>query len=214
MKIMKRIIVIHLALFLFSSQAYSQQLLNTEWQVYVGSPVTDTLQIEYKTDSSILYLSDTILVISNYYETGDTLSIVDIGGAAACPLSDTGSYTFGFVADTLKFVLISDPCFGRGDFFSNNLIIRLNTGVSNSYETPEVEVYPNPNPEGIFKFKIKTKGSYDITIEIYSIQGKRLKRITNLRSTKVTIDLSSYANGIYIARIGSKQFSKIFKLIK
>jgi len=135
---MKKILVIHLALYLISSQAYSQQLLNTQWQVLIGNPVTDTMRLEYKVDTSILYSSDTVLVKSNYYETNDTISIIDIGGPSACLLSDTGLYKFEIVGDTLKFYLISDPCFGRADFFNNNLIIRLKTGISKLIENPEV----------------------------------------------------------------------------
>ena len=57
-------------------------------------------------------------------------------------------------------------------------------------------------------------GNYDLTFELYSIQGKRLKRINKVINTNITIDLSTYANGVYIANIGNKHFSKIFKLIK
>jgi hypothetical protein len=60
-----------------------------------------------------------------------------------------------------------------------------------------MSVYPNPTAGMV---TISLDGIADFSIEIYDIYGRRLDRQDEVGSV-ATVDLGSYASGVYFARI-------------
>ena len=86
--------------------------------------------------------------------------------------------------------------YGRGMWESDLADIAL--GISTPYNESQVKIYPNPS-KGLFtikaeKLKIKK-------IELYNAIGERLYQLTNQQIVNSTIDLSSFANGIYFIHV-------------
>jgi hypothetical protein len=101
------------------SRTNAQSLINTNWKTFIGDPVSDTLVLHIKTDSSfVTNATGTVVVRSVCKIWGDTLSLADFDGEYACP-NMTGKYKFAQTADMLVFTLIDDPCDGRAGALPN-----------------------------------------------------------------------------------------------
>lgn len=94
--------------------------------------------------------------------------------------------------------------------FGRQLYFQFMTGMYNSVDKPEVfnriEIYPNPST-GIFSFDFMLSESQNTVITIFDITGKQVyeSAIENVFTDAVKIDLSSLQNGIYFARIKTRE---------
>ncbi len=82
------------------------------------------------------------------------------------------------------------------------LIDGISTSVNpESSSSTDLQIYPNPG-NGIFN--IRTKGIEAGVIEVITLEGKRIYKTEVLRnSTDYKVDLSGYAQGIYLVTINS-----------
>jgi hypothetical protein len=76
------------------------------------------------------------------------------------------------------------------------------------------EVYPNPSSNN-FRLYLALAGQENISVELYSIDGKKIseKRVAQPNGV-VDLDASNYKPGIYILKLRQGEFNKTFKLIK
>ncbi|WP_458628342.1 T9SS type A sorting domain-containing protein [Winogradskyella sp. PC D3.3] len=76
-------------------------------------------------------------------------------------------------------------------------------------ETLDFKLYPNPTSDDI---TISTKDDTEKTLEIYSLSGRRI--YSNRFYKELTIDLRSYASGVYFAKVmGDNIYEKVIKII-
>jgi hypothetical protein len=103
---------------------------------------------------------------------------------------------------------------------SNCTAIDGGTGinVNNNKLDNSIDIYPNPSTSGLVNVKINLASSSDITMDLYDITGKKLKsfQLKDTRTGVYTIDLSQYANGIYMLKCsdGNSVSSKKIMLSK
>ncbi len=76
--------------------------------------------------------------------------------------------------------------------------------------------YPNPfNPSTNFKYGLKE--SSNIVLEIYNVQGRRVKILVNERQSAgyhtLRVDMSDLSSGVYLYRLRAGNFVKSRKMI-
>lgn len=72
-----------------------------------------------------------------------------------------------------------------------------------------IQVYPNP-VEDILFIKANTLDQ----IEVFDIQGKRLKQIDASNNTKISLDMSSYTRGAYFLKLTTEGRVQVRKVVK
>ena len=77
-----------------------------------------------------------------------------------------------------------------------NLVVLEPTGIDD-IDNVSMSVYPNPTAG---KVNIAIDGISEVSVEMYDIYGRRLERQNEVGSV-ATIDMSSYASGVYFVRI-------------
>lgn len=101
----------------------------------------------------------------------------------------------------------------RGCFVIASFIISVDTLSVDSFGFEDLVIYPNPTSE---KLTVESSQLVSETIiSIYDIQGKMLfseKMLPNKKA--MTVDVSSFENGVYFVKISSEGNSAIKKLIK
>ena len=98
----------------------------------------------------------------------------------------------GLYHDTMSFQTI----YGCDSTVILNLIVLESSGIDD-IDNISMSVYPNPTAGMV---TISLDGITDFSIEIYDIYGRRLDRQDEVGSV-ATVDLGSYASGVYFARI-------------
>jgi hypothetical protein len=100
--------------------------------------------------------------------------------------------------------------------FSDNLLGQsITTYVTQNYPTainttkaPEISIFPNPAST-----YFQLSSLVDVTgVELFNLWGEQLISLPNPQSAK--IDISSLAQGIYVAKIRRKESEKCFRVIK
>jgi hypothetical protein len=103
-----------------------------------------------------------------------------------------------------------------GEFtFEESVVFCVDTvlNVQNLKDQPnDYILFPNPGHD-IFYLAIKNNLTMNGTAEIFHISGKLMERIQIL-GNQIALDLSTYADGVYIVKVIDNNVSKTFKLIK
>lgn len=114
------------------------------------------------------------------------------------------------------FVINSNPFSRKAAMFAANNYSIVNMKVSdnknqiNSVNKEEVLIYPNPTNNNLVHINIKTIISNNFLIEIYDLQGKRVKKlVTNNSKNNIVLDV---VPGLYIVQI--KTNNKIYSIKK
>lgn len=110
--------------------------------------------------------------------------------------------------------------FGRGMFATESLVSmpdQANYWTAPGAHVSNINVYPNPmSNNGIIAFDLTTKS--DVFIEVYSITGRLMKRITQSGMTEgqhqVHFGVNELANGTYIIRLKAGDRVETAKFIK
>lgn len=213
---MKKIILSLFIAATICSASKSQTLYNTTWTMYDPSDMfsayfhfgTDTLSFS---PDNISYTP-----ISHFLVSGNNFTIVDLVGLA-CPLTDTGHYTFTIINDTLRFTLLSDPCAARASVLGGGYYgVAFMTGIETSTVTPSISVSPNPSPGGIFNVTIPSNGETFNKISLVTPDGKIVfeKPISDRTSSPHTVDLSKKPRGIYFLKLQGGNSSRVFRLLR
>ncbi len=80
----------------------------------------------------------------------------------------------------------------------------------------EVVIYPNPVSDGKLSFSISNQAIAKFNVSVMDLNGKTLisKRLLNSNENDLfEFDLSSFANGTYVLKMTTKEFSKSFKIL-
>ena len=78
----------------------------------------------------------------------------------------------------------------------------------------DILVYPNPINDNIFYLNLGLLDLKNIQINMFSVVGQIVYQNNVPQSSIINIDVSKFAEGIYILNIESNTFSKSFKIIK
>lgn len=111
--------------------------------------------------------------------------------------------------------------FGRGLWWSDDVAGIYGNDEDNNVASvnplTNINVYPNPlSNDGNIKFTLVEQG--DVTIEIYNLQGKVIKRI-NLNNTvagnhNINFNAADFAAGTYLMTFSSGDYKEVKKFIK
>jgi hypothetical protein len=94
---------------------------------------------------------------------------------------------------------------------TSNIIYVVVTGLSDLSDNKNIYIFPNPANDNI---TIENSGIIkDAIISIYNIQGQLLLQQT-LKQTKTEIDISKFAKGLYILKIGNRESIAVKRFIK
>ncbi len=189
--------------------------------------VTDTLIVRVESPSNNLR-ADSIL--GTHYETGQgtfatgarlNTNFVPQGPDDWCGVGNVGadcfSYNLGSFSSSnnvrLNFETVNQN--GNNLYIKNIQIsskcVQPLTGVENDNRNLKntFNLYPNPA-----KNELKIKGNNNITgITVYDASGRLMKRVSNLNSENISLDISNLTSGYYIVNIESNDYNEIQKLI-
>ncbi len=76
-----------------------------------------------------------------------------------------------------------------------------------------VVVYPNPS-NGIYQIDFRNGSNNYIQIEVLDMQGNLIEKQKHTNKNNANIDLSKYANGVYILKVISNNKQEIVRLVK
>lgn len=86
-----------------------------------------------------------------------------------------------------------------------------------AYQAPsdfDVQIYPNPFKD-YYKINISSNLEYKNSVEIYNMYGEKIKSYSKLHNDIITVDMSSFPNGIYFNTINAQgKREKIIKVMK
>jgi Subtilase family/Secretion system C-terminal sorting domain len=118
----------------------------------------------------------------------------------------------------VQFKIINSSGRGNSMYVDNFRFIDLKP---NSTEYPlvadNIKVFPNPSANGIFNIELKNIGSNNAIYTVLDINGKQLiQKNTQLNDagSKLQINLSNYAKGMYFLRVTDKDKVYTVKLVK
>lgn len=198
-----------LILFFISSAINAQSLQNTLWKIY-NSSLGDTILVDIRIDTILQYIkSDSILVSSLYWQYGDTIKLVDVGGTLGCSNPDTGYYLAIESSDSLYITLLSDLCIPRGVSYDGVVLkkVQLPTGLNmNAINIPELKVYPNP-ANGVVTISIGNPGE----LRIFTIQGQLVYH-ENIATSNYSKSIN-LRPGQYLVKVQSKSAVTTQKLL-
>jgi hypothetical protein len=186
---------------------YSQPLQNTTWKAYYPEGTffayfhfgPDTLSIS--TDN-ITYTN-----VGTGQVSGNNLRVVDLPGGA-CPVVDTGKYTFLILNDTLKFTLVNDLCPSRVTTMTTFNFIRFLTGIQSITGFTVTKLHPNPSLD-----KITLETAFNGQLSILNLNGQQLLQKEKTEPT-ITIDVSNLPNGVYLVKVVGQTGVQVGKFIK
>ncbi len=101
---------------------------------------------------------------------------------------------------------------GGTAFYKGDTTITIPASVSNYGSLEELLIYPNPT-NGNLLINVGANNINNAKIEVSSLLGKSIltKEITTIQTT---INLSNYANGIYLIKFSNNKGTKTYKVIK
>lgn len=207
---MKKHITLFAILIVIGIGAFSQNLYNTKWSVYNSSGILQGY-FHFGTDTLSYSLNNiTYTKVSTFQVNVNDFVIHDLTGTA-CPLIDTGRYTFLIRNDSLKFTLVSDECTSRSYSLTAQYYVSLTSGLPALNKSTSFSFYPNPVKDLL---TIKASEIYSqYSFVILNLNGQELIK-QEITEPKTTIDVSSLSGGVYFMKISGDGFVQVRKLIK
>ena len=132
--------------------------------------------------------------------------IYDITGNCG---QDTGWYSFEIMDGIMLFTSIDDPCEARETNMSCAILYEQVVGIDESDVLSEISIYPNPT-QG--QLTIELDGLSDVSINVYSMDGKRIYHDEKINSSTYQFYLEG-GPGIYILELNYNNELQHHKLI-
>ncbi len=193
-----------------------------QWDYNITGSVNADLQ--FIENSSDITVSNTIEIGSSINKAALNSITVNslvvkgngtIGGSATLRAGNEISFSTGFNAQKGSTVFVSTGPFTDCDAAEKKSAEPETQGLSNMNDSLQTEsyhsIYPVPN-QGIFTYYINTKESGKITLDILSIDGRKLS-VMQLQKNYNYIDMSSQPKGLYILKCSSNKVLFIDKVI-
>lgn len=91
------------------------------------------------------------------------------------------------------------------------------SNIKNYNSITELKIYPNPSA-GTAEFNFYTQTALQLEFSLFTIEGQEVIKTTPYSfgpgNNKIVIDLSSYADGVYVYKIKTNDNTSVGKLIK
>ncbi len=161
-----------------------------------------TLDLTINTVDVSVTVTDSVITAN---ETGAAYQWLDCGNNFALLTGDT-SQVFTATANGIYAVEVT-----KNGCTDTSVCITISTvGIKNNDFFEGVSCFPNPN-QGVVNINL---GSLkDVTINVYSIQGRLLYRATNINSSIHTFEFDK-VSGVYIIEVSSHGKRQFYRLVK
>ncbi|MCZ2129954.1 MAG: DUF5011 domain-containing protein [Bacteroidia bacterium] len=152
----------------------------------------------------------TIIVTDNYYSS-DVLY-----GLVKTIFSDVNPWEIGSYNVTYSVI---DPSGNKSNLAKQQVLISdacdLVTGVNDVVSNQNIIVYPNPSLDGVFTVDFKDFNHQVNKIEVVNAVGLNIKSISSneIVNGKLRIDMSGFAQGVYMLNIQSAEVNVSLKLM-
>jgi len=127
----------------------------------------------------------------------------NVSGSMFTPPSTSGTFN--------PVYSVTNATTGCSNSATTTIIVSICTGLNKNSVTSEgLHVYPNPNTG---QFTVEFNNGEVKTIEITDVTGRII--LSEVSSNdKVNVDISNYANGVYIVKLISNNSAEIVRIIK
>ena len=181
--------------------AQAQSLVNTAWTINMqGSAVN----IRFSATGIEINGSP----IATFTETAGSLTVTDLN-PANCG-RDVGVYSTTYSGNTVVFGITTEPCTGRGDFFTTGPFTQTNISVFEAAKFAMTTVFPNPAND-VINLDIN-EGFDGENYVIYTIQGQLVSEGTLFSGTN-TISISGLKAGLYQVKLKDNALA-VIKFVK
>ena len=209
-----RLIPITLIMLFTSMVLSAQPLAGTSWSAYWGAPFNDSICIEYTADT--IYIAGSAgneLLTDVYVESNDTIWESSVSGPFACPVSDTGIFTYVITGNTITWTLVSDSCTGRA------LTI---DGSSWTMKTEPTGIQPQSTNNAFYIFPLPSAD--EVTVKWEDRQNEVGIVITNMlgqvvydeiihNQSDARVSVRNWRKGLYQVKLLSQDDVKIASLL-
>ena len=211
---MKKTLLILMVASMIAITARGQVLQNTWWRSYWYTNGASYLW--HFGQDTLFFNSD---VYSNFpkatYTNNSNLFTIAYLDTTFCSFSDTGNYSFTILGDTLRFGIVSEPCYWRGFYFTYNYFVRIYVGISDINPISTATISPNPSADGIFNLMFTGNGNLPQKIYVMSADGRKIMDETfSSAAPNHTINLQSCAAGIYFLVLENEKGRRVAKLVR
>lgn len=163
------------------------------------SSITTTVMVD-QPDTSVTVLNETLTATL----TGATYQWLDCSNGFA-PLAGATSQSFTAIANGTYAVSVTI----NGCTDTSNCFVISSVGIS-SLQKNAFQIYPNPSHDMVY---INTGDAMTGTIELMDLSGKIIYSKT-FTGTAVTMDISEFANGVYLVNMYTDKGRSVVRLIK
>ena len=140
-------------------------------------------------DSSSINISNDTITLYGFYTPSMAAALCNSIDTMAIGILNYGTYI-------LIYHLIDDLLLNTNDIDTITFTVDLSNGLQQAtYPDQDIKVYPNPSVSQI-RIEIKTSLSYSHVIDIYSIDGKRVKTM-KVDENEILIDVGDLPTGFY-----------------
>ncbi|MCO6495902.1 MAG: DUF5011 domain-containing protein [Bacteroidetes bacterium] len=149
-----------------------------------------------------------VIVEDNYYSSAELMPLVEV------IYSDVNIFFEGIYKNLY---VVTDPSGNRSEEVWRVVEVNRNCDVISSVNNIDndalVKVYPNPT-NGVIELDIDKISNKVESIEIYNSVGERIMDIENNGIQNIiTVDLSSYATGVYSVKISGKDVNIVKRVV-
>jgi len=149
--------------------------------------------------------SNNHITVTACYWRGNATALQDFTDTINLGVQEAGSYTLEFIAISS----ISDTSCVFNDSNATDLTFDV-TMINNTKleEQTQVSIYPNPisNQELLI-----SSSNQILSITILNIQGEEIRKLNNIKSDKVTLDIQDLTSGSYVVKIIDQQNNATLK---
>ena len=175
----------------------AQNLENTIWKGNILS--TDMYFRIVNNIASFGETSNSLIASSVISTKNDTILWIDLPSVGMCATNDSGLYKYAITSNTLKFIVIKEPCSVRKATLTGTNWIGITTGVDIIDVSAAIKNFPNPfSSSTILQVGIELKNA---TLTLYDIYGRKVQTKENISGQKITLYRNNLPSGIYFYKL-------------
>lgn len=102
-------LIFFIFMFFYADVTPANKLENTRWQGNINAPVQMNAVLEFRNDSSFIWVNNTIIETMHYTVAADTLTLTRLDGSIPCG-GNKGVYRFSTNNNLLKIIPVNNTC--------------------------------------------------------------------------------------------------------
>ena len=163
--------------------------------LFIGDPIINTQVIFL--DSTLTSLATDVTY--QWLDCENEMTPIPNATSSQLHLTKNGKYAVRLTSTICPDITAMSNCYDA-----------YNLEVSSALVFENVKVFPNPNKGILF---IETNDFQNVEIEITDLQG-RLLFTSSMNTSKIQLDLESYAVGTYLLKLSKDKYFNIYKIVK